>query len=108
MVDVTVQQVILQNILDKFGFWVFFFLIWRILLFLFFQELFEEINSDNYDRNVYTYPTCATDTDNIKLVDLAVRKKIIENIFKQIGVQWKKNGAKMNFWFGISLKNLNS
>ena len=55
--------------------------------FLFFQELFEEINSDNYDRNVYTYPTCATDTDNIKLVDLAVRKKIIENIFKQIGVQ---------------------
>ena len=44
------------------------------------------LNPNPEDREIYPYVTCATDKENIRVVDTAVQKKILENIISQIGL----------------------
>ena len=47
----------------------------------FFSEKFEEMNEEE-NRSVFTHATCATDTENIKIVDVVVQNLILEMIMK--------------------------
>ena len=46
----------------------------------FFEDKFVELNPNPDDRNVYVHPTCATDTENIKIVDVIVQDVIMNKI----------------------------
>ena len=47
----------------------------------FFTEKFEEMNEEE-NRSVFAHATCATDTENIKIVDVVVRNLILQEIMK--------------------------
>jgi hypothetical protein len=49
----------------------------------FFKKKFEDLNSSD-ERVVYTHATCATDTENIKVVDVAVQTVILKKILQNI------------------------
>ena len=47
----------------------------------FFTNKFEELNHEE-NREVFTHATCATDTENIKVVDVVVQDIILKSIMK--------------------------
>ena len=52
----------------------------------FFTDKFEEMNEEA-NRSVFTHATCATDTENIKIVDVVVQNIILQIIMKDSGLQ---------------------
>ena len=51
-----------------------------------FQNEFEMLHPNPEDRKIYSHPTCATDTENIKIVDVVVKNIIFKNILDGGGV----------------------
>ena len=52
----------------------------------FFTQKFEDMNEED-NRSVFTHATCATDTENIKIVDVVVQNIILQIIMKDSGLQ---------------------
>ena len=52
----------------------------------FFTEKFEVLNEED-NRSVFTHATCATDTENIKIVDVIVQNIIMKMIMEESGLQ---------------------
>ena len=52
----------------------------------FFTEKFEVLNEED-NRSVFTHATCATDTENIKIVDVVVQNIILQIIMEESGLQ---------------------
>ena len=53
----------------------------------FFTDKFEELNQEK-DRRIFTHATCATDTENIKVVDVVVQDIILQTIMADaFGIQ---------------------
>ncbi len=52
----------------------------------YFGDRFQEQNPNPEDRQVYVHPTCATDTENIKIVDTIVRDTIMSKILGSVGM----------------------
>ena len=51
----------------------------------FIADQFAIRNKDKEDRPLYVHQTCATDTQNIRVVFSVVEQLILDNIFSQIG-----------------------
>ncbi len=49
----------------------------------FFSKKFTDLNTSD-ERFVYSHATCATDTENIKVVDTAVQEVILRNILQGV------------------------
>jgi hypothetical protein len=47
---------------------------------------FRSKNPNPDDREIFVQPTCATDTENIKLVDVAVQNTITKAILENVGL----------------------
>jgi hypothetical protein len=43
-------------------------------------------NPNPDEREIFVQPTCATDTENIKLVDVAVQNTITKAILENVGL----------------------
>ena len=52
----------------------------------FFTQKFEDMNEED-NRSVFTHATCATDTENIKIVDVIVQNIIMKMIMEESGLQ---------------------
>ena len=50
----------------------------------FFGDKFMELKPNPSERTIYSHATCATDTENIKVVDVAVQEVILKNLFEGI------------------------
>lgn len=50
----------------------------------FFGDSFMALNPNSDDRSVYVHATCATDTENIKVVDVVVQDVIMKNILEDV------------------------
>ncbi len=59
-------------------------LIFGITAFVF--NCFRSKNPNPDDREIFVQPTCATDTENIKLVDVAVQNTITKAILENVGL----------------------
>ena len=50
----------------------------------FFGDIFMALNPNEDERFVYVHPTCATDTENIKVVDVVVQDVILRNMLGNV------------------------
>ena len=50
----------------------------------FFGNSFQDLNPNTDERSVYVHATCATDTENIKIVDVVVQDVIMKNILDDV------------------------
>ncbi len=54
----------------------------------FFERKFLSLNPNEEDRKVYVHQTCATDTENIKIVDVIVQDVIMNSILSSVMIDW--------------------
>ena len=50
----------------------------------FFEAKFKELNPNPMERFVYAHATCATDTENIRIVDVVLQDTIMNSILSNI------------------------
>ena len=50
----------------------------------FFSDRFLELNPNEDERSIYVHATCATDTENVKIVDTVVQDIIMHKILGEV------------------------
>ena len=53
----------------------------------YFRDLFVSLNPNPGERDIYPHVTCATDSNNIRVIDMAVQTVIMNAILDNIGIK---------------------